>query len=105
AVETGWWKDRELYPNESAHAAVKLLMIHSEVTEAVEGLRCNLMDDHLPHRKMVEVELGDIIVRVLDLAGGLNLDLEGAIVEKLEYNATRLDHKPENRAKDNGKAF
>ncbi len=28
-----------------------------------------------------------------------------AYAEKLEYNRTRADHKPENRAKDGGKAF
>lgn len=30
---------------------------------------------------------------------------EGAVVEKLAYNAQRADHKPENRAKEGGKKF
>lgn len=29
----------------------------------------------------------------------------GAIVEKMEFNAKRADHKPENRAADGGKAY
>ena len=67
--------------------------------------RKRLMDDHLPHRKMVEVELADAVIRIADLAEYLDLDLGGAVMEKLEYNRTRADHKPENRAKAGGKAF
>jgi hypothetical protein len=33
------------------------------------------------------------------------LDLGGAIAEKLAYNASRADHKPENRIKPGGKTF
>lgn len=83
----------------------KIALIHSEVSEALEGARKNLMDDHLPHRKMIEVELADVIIRVADLCGALKLDLGGAVVEKLEYNANRADHKKENRNKVGGKKF
>lgn len=83
----------------------KLALIHSEVSEALEGYRKNLLDDHLQHRKMFEVELADVIIRVFDLAGAEGLDLGGAIEEKLEYNKKREDHKLTNRMKENGKAF
>ena len=63
------------------------------------------MDNHLPHRKMVEVELADAMIRIMDLAGAMNLDLGGAMVEKLLYNTQRSDHKVDNRAKTNGKKF
>lgn len=82
-----------------------IALIHSEVSEAMEGLRKDLMDDHLPNRKMVEVELADSVIRICDLAGKLGLDLGGAIVDKLKYNLTRLDHKKENREKQGGKKF
>ena len=82
-----------------------LCLIHSEVSEAMEAARKNLMDDKLPHRKGIEVELADAVIRILDLTGALNLDLAGAIQEKLSFNATREDHRIENRMKDNGKAF
>ena len=103
AKESGWWTD--LLPPSQGTVAEKLLLIHSEVSEATEGFRKDLMDDKLPHRKMVEVELADALIRICDLAGAMGLDLGGAVAEKLAYNATRADHKPENRAKKGGKKF
>ena len=44
-------------------------------------------------------------IRIFDYAAGHDLDVAGAFVEKLAYNANRADHKPENRAKENGKKF
>lgn len=82
-----------------------LMLIVSEIAEAMEGDRKDLMDDHLPHRKMVEVELADAVIRIGDLAGKLDLDLGGAIDEKLEYNLNRSDHKKENRLQDGGKKY
>lgn len=88
-----------------ALAAEKLCLIHSEISEAMEGLRKDLQDDKLPHRKMMEVELADALIRICDLAGAMNFDLGGAVAEKLAYNATRADHKPDARASAGGKAF
>jgi len=82
-----------------------LCLVHSEISEAMEGHRKNLMDDKLPHRTMFEVELADTMIRLFDIAGGFNLDLAGAIIEKLEYNKVREDHKPENRLGVNGKKY
>lgn len=107
AVASGWWNDTD--PNTSKenplHFSNKLCLIHSEISEAMEGDRKKLMDDHIPTRFMREVELADAVIRIFDLAGGYGMDLAGAIVEKLEYNAKRADHKPENRAADGGKSY
>lgn len=83
----------------------KLCLTHSELSEAMEGDRKGLMDDKLPHRPMLEVELADAMIRIADLAGAMGLDLGGAIAEKLKFNAQRADHKPEARAADGGKRY
>jgi hypothetical protein len=108
ACNSGWWTDLATgQPKtlDQVNIPEKLCLIHSEISEAMEGCRKNLMDDKLPHRSMLEVELADAMIRILDLAGFLKLDLAGATLEKLAYNQQRADHKPENRAADNGKKF
>ena len=117
AAASGWWTDLHnggplhAYEDHDGHVPArinvgeKLMLIVSEVSEAMEGHRKSLMDDKLPERPMIEVELADALIRICDLAGGLGLDLGGAVRDKLLYNANRPDHKPENRLKENGKKY
>ena len=102
AVKGGW---HPVLPPTTEGVVVKLALIHSEISEALEGIRKNIDDGHLPHRKAFEVELADALIRIFDLAGATGVDVAGALVEKMAYNAKRADHKPENRAKENGKKF
>lgn len=104
----GWWHDLdtgEPLVNRPHVVGEKLMLIVSEVSEAMEGHRKGLADDKLPHRPMIEVELADAVIRIADLAGALGLDLGGAIAEKLEYNRKRPYGKPENRKADGGKKY
>ena len=106
SAEAGWWDDWDESNNISKYIiAAKLALIHSEISEAMEGYRKSSMDDHLTHRKNMEVELADAVIRILDLAGAMDYDIESAIHEKMAYNANRPDHKLENRAKKGGKKF
>ncbi len=104
-VQAGWWTDLKTGKPKDRNVGELLCLVHSEVSEAMEGYRKGLQDDKLPHRTMFEVELADVIIRICDIAGKFNLDLDGAIAEKRAYNANRADHKIENRLKDNGKKF
>jgi hypothetical protein len=63
------------------------------------------MDDKLPHRLGLEVELADLLIRVGDLAGALDLNLGPAAREKSVFNLIRPDHKAENRVKKGGKKY
>lgn len=98
AKQAGWWdtprNDGEL-----------IALMHSELSEALEGIRKDSMDKHLPHRKAEEVELADAIHRIFDYAGAKGLDLGNALLEKMAYNARRADHRREARAAPGGKKF
>ena len=115
AKANGWWTDMATGQDMTSKGYPKiqpiknvgelLCLVHSEISEAMEGHRKLLPDDKLPHRSMLEVELADAVIRIFDMAGGLGLDVAGAIAEKLSYNASRADHKIANRRAVGGKKF
>ena len=160
-VKAGWWDEH--LDNKRARYKTAMALCSSELSEALEGARKSLMDDHLPQYRMFEVEIADTIIRVLDLAGALEISLNSVdelkdefveqfaeegytipeqifeakatldrrqracirrmlaaslaiadfnginiwkiVAEKRAYNASRADHKRENRAAAGGKAF
>jgi NTP pyrophosphatase (non-canonical NTP hydrolase) len=104
---SGWWQEYIDMPQQyRKHFLLgRIALMHSELSEGVEGLRKNVPDDHLPHRPMLEVEMADAIIRILDMAGALQLDVAGAIIEKLAYNQQRPDHKKEAREAEGGKSM
>lgn len=84
AVNKGWW--------ESDRSDGEIMaLIHSEISEALEAMRKDpdMMDEKCPEFKNIEVELSDVIIRVMDYAGRKNLDIAGALLAKHEFNKTR----------------
>lgn len=100
-----WWQDPATGLPIERNVGELLCLIHSEISEAMEGHRKGLMDDKLPKRPMIEVELADALIRIFDLAGGLKLDLAGAWKDKMEFNSTRKDHSFEARIAPSGKKY
>jgi hypothetical protein len=116
SVDAGWWAQLDRVKAVIAAAPIdeqeakdlsaavekwfvgtKFMLVVSEVAEMMEGYRKNLMDDHLPGRRMSEVESGDVYIRMFDLDGFLQHDCAGAVHDKGEYNLVRPDHKIETR--------
>lgn len=74
------------------HIVAKLGLIGTEVAEAIEDVRNGHMHaDVTADGKPVGLpsELADIIIRTLDLAYVLGVDIDEAIVDKLAYNRGR----------------
>lgn len=157
----GWWDEPRPF-------STFVCLFHSELSEAMEGDRKGLMDDHLPQYPMFQVELADFVIRCLDWLGSKSFnegdypnesdtnpkttktellaelhfkvseswecnsggfwsdrdesiadavefsfsfarvrsfDLYKIILEKVEYNKHRADHKRENREAEGGKKY
>jgi len=82
AVTHGWWESER-------NDAEAIALIHSEVSEALEGLRKPKNDEHCPQFQSVEVEFADVIIRIMDLAEKRGWDIAGALLAKSAYNETR----------------
>ena len=104
-VDAGWWTDLKTGKPLLRNKGELIALMHSELSECLEGVRKGCPDDKLPHRRMEEVELADVIIRICDYAGAYGIDLDGAIAEKREFNKRRADHSKESRAAEGGKKF
>ena len=59
----GWWD------NPDRPIRQLLMLVITEIAEATEAFRKNLMDDKLPQYKGEYVELADAVIRLLDICG------------------------------------
>ncbi len=98
ATEAGWYRDPATGEPVKRNFGEVVALMHSELSEALEADRKGLKDDKLPHRDGREVEFADCIIRILDTAAALGLDVAGALIEKNRFNKERADHKLAARA-------
>lgn len=107
-VDAGWWNNPstgEDPRNNPLCFSNKLMLVVSEVSEAMEGDRKSLPDDKLPHLPMRDVELADALIRIADMAGAFDLQLARSVVEKMVFNRRRKDHTHAGRLQSGGKAY
>jgi len=83
AAHHGFW------PPEGRNKGEQLALVHSEVSEMLEGVRTASMDSHLPQYTSEEVECADTLIRLFDYIGGHRLRTVRALLAKIEYNEGR----------------
>lgn len=105
ARDAGWYNDPATGQPIQRNVGEVIALMHSELSEALEAYRRDLMDDKLPHRKGIEVEFADCIIRIMDTAAALGLGVAGAVIEKNRFNKERADHKLAARNAPGGKKF
>lgn len=76
---------------------------HLYINERVCRL-AKMMREHAP-TPVLERCYTNLVGTICEVSESFGYDLRGAMLEKLEYNRHRADHKRENRAKANGKRF
>ncbi len=76
AKEKGWWDSQR-------NEAELIALMHSELSEALEAMR-----NHGKKEDIAE-ELADCCIRIFDYCGAKQIDLEKALIKKIEYNKTR----------------
>ncbi len=75
AREKGFW-------DEERNIGEALMLVVTELAEAMEAYR---KEDNANFQE----EIADTFIRLLDLCGGLNIDIEGEIAKKSEKNKNR----------------
>lgn len=94
AVEKGWW---DTPPEQARNVPEMLMLIVSELAEALEDYRVNPdIDSGDNYIRLYDdkpegfwVELGDAVIRIMDLAERYGVSLTEVIVLKDDYNRKR----------------
>lgn len=82
AVEISLWRVSKGFTTSWINMMEKLMLVVTEVSEAAEAYRIN-DKDHFTE------EIADTFIRLLDITGTLEIDIEKAIQKKMEINKTR----------------
>jgi NTP pyrophosphatase (non-canonical NTP hydrolase) len=76
ARSKGWWK-------EPRNEGELIALMHSELSEALEAMR-----NHGDKNSVAE-ELADCCIRIFDYCGARKINLEKALLKKIEFNKSR----------------
>lgn len=72
----------EDWPNNPNKLGTKLMLVTTELAEAMEAIRHH-------DRANLEEELADSLIRILDMAAGLGIDMDTVVNRKLAINSQR----------------
>lgn len=90
-VKAGWWTDMSTGQKLKRNVGELLMLAVSELGEVPPFPEVlSVMDDKLPMRPMHHVEIADCVIRLLDLLGGLDVQVVGVferVVEDYFVNA------------------
>jgi NTP pyrophosphatase (non-canonical NTP hydrolase) len=94
----GWWEQTDTFGD-------KISLMHTELSEAFEEYRNGHglneiylstghmkpedYGDRLRKPEGIPIELADVIIRIFDFCGHYKIDIEHALMLKMEYNKTR----------------
>lgn len=76
AKDKGFWEDIR-------NKGELIALMHSELSEALEAIRNNKEIDAIAE------EMADCCIRIFDFCGSFHIDLEKAILDKMEFNEIR----------------
>lgn len=105
ATEAGWYRDPATGAKIKRNFGEVVMLMVTELAEAVEADRKGLMDDKLPGRPGQEVEFADCLIRMFDTAVANDYNVPAAFLFKNRFNRKREDHKLENRGQAGGKRY
>lgn len=100
-----WWRNPATHEKIKRNKGEMLMLMVSELAEAMEGARKDLPDDHLPQYPMETVELADMFIRMMDYVGEHCPQFGEALIAKMKYNEIRADHSDSARLETHGKKF
>lgn len=86
-IDKGWTKSSR--PEDPVWMGNQIALMHSELSEAHESIRKGTNDDKVTWRKGYEVELADVIIRIMNFATEAKLDVAAALIDKARFNEGR----------------
>lgn len=83
-------KTKGFWPPEGRNMGEQIALMHSELSEALEGHReGNNPDKHCPEFSSVEIEFADCIIRMMDTSHAYGFRVAEAIIAKAKFNNSR----------------